>query len=82
MSNEHQGSGGNAEVDTGLACLVMLARFHNVATSPEQLTHEFAEDGRQFAKAELLLASKKLGLKAKAVRSSLDRLSLLPLPSH
>ncbi|MBU3058535.1 cysteine peptidase family C39 domain-containing protein, partial [Pseudomonas indica] len=50
------------ELDTGLACLVMLARFHNVAASPEQLTHEFAEDGRRFGKAELLLSAKKLGL--------------------
>jgi ATP-binding cassette, subfamily B, bacterial HlyB/CyaB len=27
-------------VDTGLTCLVMLARFHNVAVSAEQLSHE------------------------------------------
>ncbi|TBU90618.1 cysteine peptidase family C39 domain-containing protein, partial [Phytopseudomonas dryadis] len=49
-------------VDTGLACLVMLARFHNVAASAEQLAHEYAEDGRRFGKAELLLAARKLGL--------------------
>lgn len=69
------------ELDTGLACLVMLARFHNVAASPEQLTHEFAEDGRRFGKAELLLAARKLGLKAKPARSTLARLSHTPLPA-
>ena len=68
-------------LDSGLACLVMLARFHNVAASPEQLAHEFAEDGRAFAKPELLLAAKKLGLKAKAVRSKLERLAHTPLPA-
>ncbi|NQD94918.1 type I secretion system permease/ATPase, partial [Pseudomonas sp. CrR25] len=68
-------------LDSGLACLVMLARFHNVAASPEQLTHEFAEDGRLFGRAELLLAAKRLGLKAKSARSSLARLSHTPLPA-
>lgn len=82
MSNESS-PGANAfqTADTGLASLVMLARFHNVAASPEQLAHEFAEDGRVFGRAELLLAAKKLGLKAKSARSSLDRLSHVPLPA-
>ncbi|MBD9428158.1 hypothetical protein IB232_23050, partial [Pseudomonas sp. PDM15] len=44
MLDNTQGSGPTPEVDTGLACLVMLARFHNVAASSEQLAHEFAED--------------------------------------
>lgn len=81
MSDEHQGSTGAPAVDTGLACLVMLARFHNVAASPEQLAHEFADDGRAFGRAELLLAAKKLGLKAKSARSSLERLAHTPLPA-
>ncbi|RJG13480.1 type I secretion system permease/ATPase [Pseudomonas cavernicola] len=81
MSDEHQGPAVQAEVDTGLACLVMLARFHNVAASPEQLAHEYVADGRQFAKAELLLASKQLGLKAKFVRSKVERLIDTPLPA-
>ncbi|MCJ8170771.1 type I secretion system permease/ATPase [Pseudomonas sp. A3.4] len=59
----------------------MLARFHNVAASPEQLVHEFAEDGRPFSKVELLLAAKKLGLKAKASRSKFSRLAHTPLPA-
>ena len=32
-------------LDSGLACLVMLARFHQVAASPEQLAHEFIPTG-------------------------------------
>ncbi|MBB6343491.1 subfamily B ATP-binding cassette protein HlyB/CyaB, partial [Pseudomonas fluvialis] len=60
---------------------VMLARFHNVAASPEQLAHEFAADGRALSTPDLLLAARKLGLKAKSARSSLDRLSHIPLPA-
>ncbi|MNF61966.1 Toxin RTX-I translocation ATP-binding protein [compost metagenome] len=81
MSVDHQGTGASPAVDSGLACLVMLARFHNVAASPEQLAHEFAEDGRSFARGELLLAAKKLGLKAKAARSKVERLTHTPLPA-
>lgn len=67
--------------DTGLQCLVMLARFHNVAASPEQLAHEFTPPGEHFGSAELLLAARKLGLKAKSVRSAVDRLAQTPLPA-
>ena len=69
------------EADTGLACLVMLARFHNVAASPEQLAHELADSGKPFARSEILLAAKQLGLKASLTRSNLDRLSQTPLPA-
>lgn len=81
MSDIHQGSGVSPETDTGLACLVMLARFHNVAAAPEQLAHEFTPQGESFTQSELLLAAKHLGLKAKSVRSTVDRLSHTPLPA-
>ncbi|TXH63447.1 MAG: type I secretion system permease/ATPase, partial [Tolumonas sp.] len=66
--------------DTGLLCLVMLARFHGIATEPDQLAHEFADGSNAFTKTEILLAAKKLSLKAKAVSSSLPRLTHTPLP--
>ncbi len=61
--------------DTGLLCLVMLARFHGIATEPDQLAHEFADGSNAFTKTEILLAAKKLSLKAKAVSSSLPGLT-------
>jgi subfamily B ATP-binding cassette protein HlyB/CyaB len=67
--------------DTGLACLVMLARFHDVAASAEQLTHEYAPGGRPFGRQELLLAAKSLGLKTKLTRSATSRLIHCPLPA-
>ncbi|WP_271411775.1 type I secretion system permease/ATPase [Pseudomonas sp. Q1-7] len=68
-------------LDTGLACLVMLARFHNVAASPEQLAHECAEAGRALGTTELLLAARQLGLKARWVQARLERLNRTPLPA-
>lgn len=73
-------TGGAPHIDTGLASLVMLARFHQVAASAEQLVHEFAS-GVTFQITELLLAAKKLGLKAKVAKVSLERLDRTPLPA-
>ena len=38
-----------ATPDTGLLCLAMLARYHQVAADPDQLAHEFRADGRHSA---------------------------------
>lgn len=73
-------TGGAPHIDTGLASLVMLARFHQVAVSAEQLAHEFAS-GDTFQISELLLAAKKIGLKAKVAKVSLERLDRTPLPA-
>ncbi|MDR0210353.1 MAG: type I secretion system permease/ATPase [Pseudomonas putida] len=67
--------------DTGLICLLMLARFHNVAASGEQLAHEFTDGQQAFATPQLLLASRKLGLKAKRVETRPKRLAQTPLPA-
>lgn len=67
--------------DTGLHCLVILARLHEVAADPDQLAHQFKADGTPFSKDDILLASKQLGLKAKAVTTSASRLDRTPLPA-
>jgi ATP-binding cassette, subfamily B, bacterial HlyB/CyaB len=69
------------QIDTGLACLVMLAKLHDIAADPDQLAHEFKEDGKPFSKTEILLASKKLGLQSKVVTASIARLDRTPLPA-
>lgn len=71
----------NKIIDTGLISLLMMARFHNIAVSPEQLVHEFALPGKPFGKAEILLAAKKVGLKAKLIKSRCERLIFSPLPA-
>ena len=70
-----------AAVDTALNCLVMLARFHNLAINPDQIRHEFVDNGQPLGIAEVLLAARKVGLKAKRVSSSPKRLAHLPLPA-
>lgn len=67
--------------DTGLVCLVMLARFHGVAVDAAQLAHEFKGDGKPFSINDVLLAAKKLDLKAKRVKTELARLKTTPLPA-
>ena len=67
--------------DSGLICLMMLARFHNIAADADQLAHDFRESGRDLTVPQLLLAAKQLGLKAKHVRTDLSRLPQTPLPA-
>lgn len=67
--------------DTGLACLVVLARFHQIAAEPGQLAHQFKISGSSFGNAEILLAAKHLGLQASVVRTTLERLDRTPLPA-
>lgn len=71
----------SARLDTGLACLVMLARFHQVAASAEQIDHEFGSPDQSLGAADLLLAARKLGLKAKTAQTSVARLEQTPLPA-
>lgn len=68
-------------IDSGLACLAMLARFHHIAVDPDQLAHQFRQPGKPLGRDEILLAARHLGLRAKAVRTSSDRLGRTPLPA-
>lgn len=68
-------------IDTGLIGLVMMARLHGIAADPEQLAHEYRHGDQLFGHTEILLAAKKLGLKAKAVKINIQRLALTPLPA-
>ncbi len=70
-----------AAVDSGLACLVTLARLHGVPADPDQLAHEFATDGKRLGNSEILLAAKHLGLQAKVERVRVDRIAKTPLPA-
>jgi subfamily B ATP-binding cassette protein HlyB/CyaB len=70
-----------ASIDSGLACLVVLARFHGVAADPAQLAHQFQHAGNAFGIQEVMLASRSLKIKAKVADSSMERLQKLPLPA-
>ena len=69
-------------VRTGLPALCALARFHQVAADPQTLAHQLGLSAHQAGKpADVLLAARHLGLKAKWVRVSADRLMHTPLPA-
>jgi subfamily B ATP-binding cassette protein HlyB/CyaB len=81
MEEQQQLSIENKALDSGLTCLVMLARLHGVAADPDQLAHEYHTGGQAFTQTEILLAAKKLGLQAKVVKTNLTRLDKTPLPA-
>ena len=70
-----------SQLDTGLACLVLLARFHEQGADPAQLAHQFGEDGHAFTSSDIVLAARSLNLRAKMVKSGWDRLQRVPLPA-
>ena len=70
-----------AALDTGLACLVILARINQCPVSPDQILHEFGNSEGPLSESSLLLAAKKIGLKAKVARTTIERLDRTPLPA-
>ncbi len=68
-------------VDSGLACLVLIARFHDIAVDPEKLIHEFGDRSGKFDSGQILLSAKSIGLQAKKISSGYDRLDRTPLPA-
>jgi len=69
------------QVDTGLACLIMMARFFRTAAEPEQVRHDLGIQGRPFGVDDLLRAAKRLGFKARRVQSRTERLEKVQLPA-
>jgi len=65
--------------DTGLQCLILLLRFHQVAVDPAQIAHEFG--GEAIGVAEMLRCAKQLKLKARVVTENWAGLMKLPLPA-
>lgn len=67
--------------DTGLASLLLLARYFGVPAEAEQLKHEYGESGKNFDEVGLLRIAKHLGFKARAVDSHWSRLTAITLPA-
>lgn len=80
MSDSADGCNTNA-IESGLACLITLARYHDVVVSPEQLQHDHAAAGERFSTGALLRAFQQLGLKAKHRSIDPKRLQHTPLPA-
>lgn len=67
--------------DTGLHCLLLLARFHGLAADGAQLRHQFGEESRPLTLGEWLRAATHVGLKAGRVRTTWASLADKPLPA-
>lgn len=67
--------------DTGLICLVAIARYHQLPADSAQLAHEFSSPTGRFGVTEILLAARKLGLKADMRRTKTASLSTTALPA-
>ncbi|MDH5626527.1 MAG: ABC transporter transmembrane domain-containing protein, partial [Nitrospira sp.] len=67
--------------DTGLLCLLILARFYDLPADGSQLRHQFAQSGHALSDTDLLRAAKHLGLKAGTVRTQWSKLPGTPFPA-
>lgn len=67
--------------DQPLQGLVLLAQFHGIAASAEQLRHDAGRGSEPFDETALLLAAKKLSLKARVVRQPGERFDRVALPA-
>ena len=64
----------NPTVDSGLQCLVMLAAFFQKSANPDQIHHARGKSGTAFDDTDMLISAKELGLKARASKTTWDRL--------
>jgi ATP-binding cassette, subfamily B, bacterial HlyB/CyaB len=71
--------GGAETPDSGVAALVLLLRFHQIAADPAQIRHQFG--GAVFGAPEILRCAKDLKLKARALTADWSRLAKLSLPA-
>lgn len=67
--------------DSGLTCLLILARFHDLPADGAQLRHQFALSGQVLTDTDLLRAAKHLGLKAGLHKAEWNSLPATPLPA-
>ncbi|WP_447977249.1 type I secretion system permease/ATPase [Candidatus Nitrospira bockiana] len=80
-SEGHDRGDSRSTADTGLACLVLLARFFGLPADGEQLRHQFAAGAAPLSETDLLRAAKHLGLKAGVHRCAWNGLAGTPLPA-
>ena len=67
--------------DTGLICLLLLARFYDLPADGSQLRHQFGQSGEPLSDTQLLRAAKHLGLKAGMLKTKWSKLPGTPLPA-
>ncbi len=67
--------------DTGLSCLVQVARFHGLAADAAQISHQRGLSSKPFDADDIVLAARRLGLKARRLESRWERLRKTAFPA-
>jgi len=67
--------------DTGLLCLVLVARYHGLAAQAAQLRHALGLPGGVAGVEDVVRAGRSIGLKTSALRPNAKRLGKLRLPA-
>lgn len=80
-SNHASHSVGAPLPDSGLICLLILARFYDLPADGAQLRHQFAQTGQVLSDTDLLRAAKHLGLEAGVLTTTWNKLGGVPLPA-
>ncbi len=70
----------HGSMDTGLACLVILAKYLGKAINPQDVKHQLGQ-GENLTTQDILIAAKSLDLKARSVKSNWKKLQGSPLPA-
>ena len=61
-------------IDPALRGLILLAQYHDIAVTPENIRYQFDIEGKGLTKESWLLAAKSLGLKVQPLSKSISRL--------
>ncbi len=68
-------------IDSGLLCIVLVARFHGLSADESQLAHAYQLGGQALDTGTLIRAARSLKLKARALRPPVSKLDRLRLPA-
>jgi type I secretion system ATPase len=72
--------GSNYNKNIALIALITLAKFHGINANPSDIAHQFNINSDGLDEITWLLAARSLGLKAKAVNKSINRLQFINCP--
>lgn len=73
--------GAHGHKDLALRGLVLLAQFHGIAADASQMAHDAGLGNAAMDETTLVLAARKLGLKARVSSTALARLAMTNLPA-
>lgn len=71
----------STQVDTGLASLVLIARFYGTAVDPEGIRHRFAPPDSPMQITDLIRAARALGFKARIISRNIEKMDKIPFPA-